>query len=328
MSRFEELSWPDKYRIYEFVQGHFSHSGTESEGLREVRERADCVAAVQQVIEHLGLPEGGTPGVEEYERVRKELGLGLSSSTIIRRWVVWREVCKAARGERVKMTARQRAQFRALRNNKLLGDGWLAGVQEWLESAPPTLHGSDYNAWVKERNEKNPKLPPARTAGTIRAALSLSWRETVRVARHDLSLAEAHAKRVKVLRREGGGFVSTHGVALICGLTISMAKYYASTDRAFPAYAFTLHGARVWHWDDVEAHHQGEPFPKRKRGEMQREIVASDHIGRLCGLTQKELYKAISRRSPQVPRPAGRVSSYSYWLRAEVEAWSEQRRET
>ncbi|HEY2140838.1 MAG TPA: hypothetical protein VGG98_02110 [Solirubrobacteraceae bacterium] len=54
-------------------------------------------------------------------------------------------------------------------------------------------------------------------------------------------------------------------------------------------------------------------------------MVDSHHIMRLCGLTQRELHYAISRRSPQVPPPAGCIFRY-YWLRAEVEAWSEQHR--
>jgi predicted DNA-binding transcriptional regulator AlpA len=323
---FHELAWQDQYKTYKVIQGFFIHSGKGAEAWEELRARAECVRAVQRVAKHLRLPAGEMPGVKEYERTRKELGLELGAWTIERRWRSWPEVCKAARGERVKMTARQRAQVQVLRKDRLKGEEWLAGVREWLASRPPSLYSSDYDAWAEERNEEKPKLPPVRTAGTIHAALGLSWRETVRVARRDLSLAEAHARRLKVLRREGRGFVSIIGVALIRGLTMSMAKYYVETDRTFPAHAFKLHTARVWRWEDVEAHHQGRPFPRRRRGEMQHEVFDSDDIVRLCGLTQKELYAAIRRRSPQVPRPAGRISSYSYWLRAEVEAWSEQRR--
>jgi len=280
---------------------------------------------VQRAAKHLGLPEGETPGVQQYEQVRKELGMELSAWTIERRWEAWSEVCKAARGERVRMSAPQRALLRTAKGYKTKGEEWVAGVREWLEGAPPYLRCDDYDAWAEARNKEKPALPPARKAPTIRDALGLTWPETIRVARRDLSLAEAHARSKKALKRESGGFVSLHGVAVIRGLTLSQARNYARADHTFPAHVFTLHGARVWHWDDVEAHHQGRPFPKRKRGEMQGEVVDSHHITRLYGLTHKELYEAISRRSPEIPRPAGCVFRY-YWLRADVEAWSEQPR--
>src|SRR5271166_6252337 len=112
--RFKDLSWQDQYKTYNVIQGYFIHSGPGSEALKELRERAECVKAVMKVAEHLELPEGKTPGVEEYEQARKELGLDISSATIIRRWAVWREVCKAARGEKVSLTARQRAHLKAV----------------------------------------------------------------------------------------------------------------------------------------------------------------------------------------------------------------------
>lgn len=323
---FGELSWQDQYRVYEVIQGYFFHFGPSADALDELRNRAKCVTAVQRVAKHLGLPEGEMPGVKQYETARKELGMELSSSTIERRWQAWPEVCKAARGERVRMTTRQREQFRALHGHRPKGREWLAGMREWLASAPPSLRAADYNAWVEMHNEEKPEEPPARKASSIRLALGLTWRETIRVARRDLPLAEAQARRLKALKRSSGGFVCARGVALIRGLTISMATKHARSDPTFPAYAFTLHKVRVWRWDDVEAHHQGRPFPKRKRGEMQGEVFDSDDIMRLCDLSPMQLYPAIRRRRPHVPQPAGRVANYPYWLRADVEAWSEQRR--
>lgn len=323
---FGELPWQDQYRVYQFVQGHFFHFGPSADALDDLRRRAECVKAVQRAAKHLGLPDGEMPGVKQYEQARKELGMELSSSTIERRWHAWPEVCKAARGERVRMTTRQLAQFRALHGHRPKGREWLAGVREWLESSPPSLRVGDYDAWVEIRNEEEPEAPPARKAASVRVALGLTWREAIRVAWREVPLADAQARHLKALRRKSGGFVCIRGVALIRGLTISLASHHARCDPTFPAYAFTLHKVRVWRWDDVEAHHLGRPFPKRKRGEMQGEVFDSDDIMRLCGLTPMQLYPAISRRHPHVPQPTGRVANYPYWLRAEVEAWSEQRR--
>jgi hypothetical protein len=92
----------------------------------------------------MGLPDGEVPGVKEYERVRKELGLELSSATIIRRWGVWREVGKAARGEQVSLTVRQRALFRSARKQEYRGErefvsGCLAALR--AHTCPTMMRG-------------------------------------------------------------------------------------------------------------------------------------------------------------------------------------------
>jgi predicted DNA-binding transcriptional regulator AlpA len=319
-------SWQDQHKVFKVIQGFFIPS---REGLRlaeELERRAECVEAVRQVAAHLGLPKGEAPGVMQYEAARKELGLTLSVWTIERRWHSWNEIRKALGGQAVRKTARERSRFQAAIRHKPRGEEWLASVREWLEGRPPSLLALDYDAWAVERNQARPDLPPASTTSAIRDALGLSWRETLKVVQGDLSLAEAQARHKKKLRRECGGFVSLHGVALIRGFTRPQARHRMKTDRAFPPYAFKLHGERVWRWEDVEAHHKGEPFPKRKRGEMQGEVFGTEDIMRLYGLTRKELHEAIRRRRPDVPRPAGYVSRNPYWMCAEVEAWLDERR--
>jgi predicted DNA-binding transcriptional regulator AlpA len=322
---FRELSWEDQHKVSKVIRGYFFHSDQVSKRLEEQDKRAECVEALKRAAAHLGLPEGEAPGIKEYEQARKELGLKLSAWTIERRWSSWPEVRKAVRGERVRMTARQRAEFGAAIRHRPTREEGLASVREWLASRPPSLRSADYDEWAKERNEQRPELRRAPRAKTVGHALGLSWRPVLKVARRELPLAEAHRRRLRTLRRESGGFASMDGVALILGLAPSLARYHIRTDPRFPAHAFMLHHVRVWHWEDVEAHHRGEPFPKRKPGEMQGEVVAIDHIMRLCGLTEKATYRAVRGRSGLVPRPAGRVSKYPYWLRSEVEAWSEQR---
>jgi hypothetical protein len=319
-------SWQDQHKVFKVIQGYFIPSAQSLKLSEELEKRAECVEAVRQVAAHLGLPAGEAPGVMQYEAARRGLGLGLSAWAIERRWHSWHEIRKALRGEPVRKTARERSRFQAAVRHRPIREEWLAGVREWLESRPPSSLALDYDKWAVERNQANPDLPPLTTERSIHAALGLPWPVTLKVALHDLSLAEAQARHKKKLRRESGGFVSLHGVALIRGFTFGQARHQVQTDRTFPPYAFTLHGARVWRWEDVEDHHKGEPFPKRKRGEMQGEVFDSHHIMRLCGLTLKELSGAIRRHRPDVPRPAGRVSQHPYWLRAEVEAWNDGRR--
>ena len=319
-------SWQDQHKVFRVIQGFFIPSRESAALAQEAERRAECVEAVRQVAAHLGLPKGEAPGVMQYEAARKELGLTLSVWAIERRWHSWHEVRKALRGKTVRKTARERSRFQAAVRRRPTREEWLAGVKEWLEGRPPSMLALDYDAWAVERNEANPDLPPVSPTSAIRGALSLSWRETLKVARGELSLAEAQARHKKKLRRESGGFVSIHGVALIRGFTRPQASHHVKIDRTFPPYAFKLHGERVWHWEDVEAHHKGEPFPKRKRGEMQGEVFDTKDITRLCGLARREIYDVMRRPRPNVPSPAGHISRHPYWMRAEVEAWLAERR--
>jgi hypothetical protein len=326
LSRFKALGWPDQYRIYEFVQGHFIHSGPGSERQREIRERADCVKAVQQVAKHLGLPEGEAPGVEAYKRVSSELGIEPSAATIIRRWGAWREVCKAARGEKVSMTARQRARFRAAIRQKPSGEEWLAGAREWLSEKPPTLYASDYNAWAEERNEQKPHLARvSRAEGAVRS-LVLPWSAIVKVAQREISLADAQERELERLKAKDGVFVSSAAIALIHGVTSTQVEGITRSD-GFPNHAFTirmgLRTSRIWHLSDVEAHHKGEPFPERVPGGLQHQIMTREEICKVCGLTVSALIYALSRGHQAAPRPAGCVIRNRYWFRISVEAWAD-----
>lgn len=199
-------------------------------------------------------------------------------------------------------------------------------MKEWLATRPPSLFARDYDAWAVERNEATPDLPPATSAPSIRGALGLRWRDILKVARGETSLAKAQAQQKRRVKRESGGFVGLTGIALIRGFTHGQTDHLIETDRTFPPYAFKLHDARIWRWEDVEAHHKGEPFPKRKRGEMQGEIFHTGDIVRLCRITGRKPTEAIYKEYPDFPRPAGHVSKHPYWWRTDVETWLDERR--
>jgi hypothetical protein len=327
--RFKELSWQDQFKTYEVIQGYFIHSGPGAEAWREVKQRGECVEAVQTVARHLGLPEGEAPGVEDYESGRKELGLTLSASTIVRRWAAWREVVKAARGEQVAMTARQRAQYRAAIRRKHKGEEWLEGVREWLREGGPSACKADYNAWAQERNEKKPRLTPVASAESIDEALVLSWSTVVRVAKRELSIADAQAQELKRLERENGEFVTVRAIALMHGVTTPQANRVVAGD-AFPPHAFKLYRMRIWRLSDVRAHLANEPFPSREPEELQGQVMTATEVRHLLGLSRMEMIAAVERtqmtppRPARIPRPAGRVGSFHYWFRLAVEAWCEQ----
>jgi hypothetical protein len=334
--RFMELSWQDQYKHFEVIQGYFFHDakGRTAAVLREARGRAACIEAVQRAARHLGLPAGEAPGVEEYDRAQAELGLDIPSGVVRRRWHSWPEVRKAVRGEPVRLTARQRAGLRAAIRRRHTGEEWLEGVREWLREGGRSTCREDYDAWAQERDARStgeagsPRVPPVALSHSIAGSVLLPWSAIVHVARGDVSLADAQAEELRRLEAEDGEFVALRCIALLHGLTHTQATR-ATRREGFPAHAFTLYGKRVWRLGDVRAHHAGEPFPSREKGELQGHVMSSTEVSSLLGLDRMEMIHAVAQtqesppRVGRAPRPAGKVASQHYWWRLSVEAWQD-----
>lgn len=141
-----------------------------------------------------------------------------------------------------------------------------------------------------------------------------------------MSLAVAQSRQLKRLKKEGGDeFVSVAGVALILGTTQARVRHLMKA-RQLPPYAFKADEAQVWYLIDIEAHHAGEPVPRRKRGELQSQILTSTDVGDLCGLTKAEIKRGIERLGSRIPPPSGHVAGRNYWFRISVEVWLDARR--
>jgi hypothetical protein len=157
---------------------------------------------------------------------------------------------------------------------------------------------------------------------SVGRALMLPWGSIVRVAKRDLSLADAQERELERLKSENGEFVGCGAVALIHGVTFSGVGAVTRGD-GFPNLAFVIQRGRIWHLSDVEAHHGGEPFPDRAPGGLQHQVMTTSDISRLCGLRPDAVRDAIYRGRPTVPKPAGRVMGTHYWFRVAVEAWAD-----
>jgi hypothetical protein len=327
--RFKDLSWQDQYEVYKFVSGFFFQSGPGSDQLREARDRAECVTSIQKVAAHLELEDGMTPGVQQYERTRKELGLRLSGSAIIRRWIVWREVRKAARGERVTMTVRQKEMLRVIEEQDYKDEEWLAGVREWLESRvakkPYLTHA--YSLWAIERNEQKPNKPPLANNDVISNRLALPWEKVLQVAKRDLSLVDAQEQYLAETKNENGIFVGINAIALIHGVTLSKAASITEETR-FPPHVFKLSNGRAWYLDDIQAHRLGRFHPHRTVEELQDQIMTTAEVSETIGVTENQLTRAVRKKEVAgagklAPRPLGQLYGQYIWFRHHVDGWLE-----
>lgn len=325
--RFKDLSWQDQYEVYKFVSGFFFQSGPGSDQLREARERAECVTSIQKVAAHLELEDEMTPGVQQYEKARKELGLRLSASAIIRRWVVWREVRKAVRGERVTLTVRQKEMLRVIQEQDYKDEEWLAGVREWLESRTtkkPYL-AQAYSLWIIERNEQKPNQPPLAHNEVISNNLALPWEKILQVAKRDASLVDAQEQYLLEMKNENGMFVGLNAIALIHGVTLSKATRITEEPR-FPPHVFKLSNGRAWYLEDVQAHRLGRFHPRRTVEELQDEIMTTAEVSGIIGLSPEQLLRAVRKNEVAgagklAPRPVGQFSGQYIWFRRHVDGW-------
>ncbi len=143
------------------------------------------------------------------------------------------------------------------------------------------------------------------------------------MAERDLSLVEAQAQQLRRLKDEGGGFAGTATISLMHGVTTGRGKGITRTD-GFPAPAFELgRSMQAWLLTDVEAHHEGRPFPEREPGWLQEQVLNSTQLRELCGLTTAQLGNAIHRGKLAVaPPPAGLVTGLHFWWRRDFESWA------
>jgi hypothetical protein len=309
-------------RLYDDYES--AAEGGETREQKLLRERAEALDDLAAAARELGVPPGEWPGVEEYQRVAKQLGLRYSSQQIIRRWDYWDDAGAALVGKRISETPKQRAIRRVSSGRRRTHEEYLAGLRDWLAPTPASRTEDDYDAWANAENaRRGPALLPYVGASAVQQGLALSWRWALAVASHELELPEAQQRYLDELIEAAGplALVGTVGVALILGVGLSYAQELTRRP-GFPAPAAQLGRVRAWYRTDVESHHAGKPAPKRSAGELNDRLMASAEVREPLGLRADAFIAAIHRRHfHRVPPPAGSVSQTHYWLRENVEQW-------
>jgi len=336
------LPWHDQCEVYHLLGSSLGFEEDEpdkqDERRKELSERAEALEAMRGAAERLGLPDGKRLAVRDYERARRELGLGISSAAIIRRWGSWREAVSVMGGEPARTTQRQRARWLEINNSARAREQHLAGVREWLEGKPATISKRAYDDFALSPDRQGTGALPLVTADAVTDALVLPWRTTLAVARGEKALGAAQRERKTELRREGGslGLVSVAYIALLHGGSEKAAyKLVRAEGFPVPAAYTTMNGRRAWYRHDVEAHHAGRRVPKRRLFEAQGKIILSEEVRALLGPPASEFERMVARSQLAsrceaqdgnlLPRPDGRVNHAFYWLRADIEAWNDRR---
>ena len=327
LRRIFDLPWRDMYEVWSVTGSYLDPfaTGGESKEQKLLRERAAALNDVATVARELRLPAGKWPTIEEYQREAKRLGLAYSSQRIVRRWERWEDVGRTMTDAKPSETPAQRALRRAKSGRRRNHEEQLAGLRDWLGTKPASRTDLDYNWWADSENDRRgPGEQPYVTAQAVCIGLALSWRRVLAVAEHHSELADAQSQHLEELTGASGplALIGAKGVALVLGVSVNRAAVLAG-HADFPPPAAHLGRVRAWYRSDVEAHHAGKPFKRRKGGELDDKLMTSPEVQEMLGLsTNNSLHSRIHTASwHDVPQPEGRVSGALYWLRTDVETW-------
>jgi len=325
MRRFFELSAADQLRAFEQMRDFL---GTGAPSLAKVdlqiEQRAESLAALARVAEHLGL-NGAAPTTEQFDQVARELKLGWTSGKVIRVWARWRFACDALRGGRTRLTAAQLSlRHRSIGLTRKHED-YLTAVRLWLATSPPLVRRVDYEAWAREYNDalKDGELPVLGSKA-ITLALTLSWKDIVRVGRGEIGFDQAEKRSISERADWTSGphdLVSQRSGAQI--LKINAGNFqWASRKPGFPTPIVIFarkRNTRAWLREDLEVYCETGKAPKRKLNGLRHLYYSTVELAPLVGVKPGTLSEA-GRASP-TPPPTGRVGSTLYWLKRDADRW-------
>lgn len=292
----------------------------------EMEARAVSLEAMQRATEHLRLPPGEAPTVEQYQSAHRALDLPMSSQQVIRRWGFWRTAVIAFEGGRTVRTAEQRSLQRATAGRARTHEEYIAGVRRWLDRQPASSTDADYDEFVSTVNRsRGEDVAPLVKAPTLRRTLGLGWEDILRVAQGKLDIEQAREQARE--RRGDSDLVATAEVARILDINGATMSQQAEQP-GFPAPVAVIARGRVWLRTDIEAHRDGRPVPHRAPGELQDRLLDTNTVSEMVTFAPDTLRAAVHRQHwHRVPEPSGKVGQTLYWYRESVEAWVREHRE-
>jgi predicted DNA-binding transcriptional regulator AlpA len=304
--------------------------GSEDKRLEALRRRADALEAVQLATEHVRAAGELAPDrpitSTRFTEVSKELGLGWSSSAVVRVFGRWRNATTAAAGETVREGPEQRRVRARMRGRDTGREDYVEGLRLWIASDPDGQLGRDYDAFVVAENERRGDKRRLIKSPGLAMSLALPWARLLEIARGETSLAAAQeAERKRILDEVDGRLVGGRSVAVILGLGVAHAGEIA--DRPdFPTPVAAISGTKAYLLEDLVAYRDGKPFPRRDEGSFQQSLVEMREVAVVLGRTIATARTYVNRELWHlIPRPVGRVGTNHYWWRADFEAWIQRR---
>ena len=137
--------------------------------------------------------------VAAFDSAPEAVRQGLRSGQVISAFGKWSIALGQMRGETPRMTEAKRARLQALNLKSVVREDGLVSIRTWLKTQPPSTIEKLYKEWSRAQNarsgETHVKHP---TSDYIRRELRATWPDIVRIAKGEISIAEAKPPRLTV----------------------------------------------------------------------------------------------------------------------------------
>jgi transcriptional regulator with XRE-family HTH domain/predicted DNA-binding transcriptional regulator AlpA len=320
-----DLSLAERLRLFEQLRADLGGDlGVETEADRQIRLRAEALAALRQAATLLGTAEGEAPTIADYNRAAAAHGLGLTSAQIREAFGRWETAKAALVGEPIPPTPFQRAVRRAIGGPREF-ETYIEAVRLWLASAPISEQPKDYDDWLAQENDRRVPsgLLPLPSYQTLRRATMASWTDILLVARGQKTLVQAQNENLGFdLRSAGpGALIVTNGVAQLLGVTNDGLKNLERRE-LFPQPITRVGLHKLWLLSDVLAYRDDREFPARERFQMMDAYLSLEQVAETIGRSQNTVRNSAWRQNwRQVPPTVAVVGRVLVWDRAVVEDW-------
>jgi hypothetical protein len=315
--------------VNEYVGAAFDEP--ETEAARERRRQAAALEAMDAAARYHQLPGGTGLTGDQYEQARAALGLMPTRREIADAFERWNRANDVFTGRARHETARQKQLRRRAQLARMYGAlelRHIRAVQQWLAEPRPARTRADYDLFARARNEtESDATKHLVLGGAINAHWGVFFADFVAFVKGDITIEEARARRIADLESQGDCdlMLRDHVLALL-RCTYAQLKYYLASGQ-FLAPSVRFSGQRVaWLREDVSAFLAGEDVPDRDPHELRRRYLSPGEFADLMDVPPEAVRGWFRyRRWDRMPAPDAKFATFSYWKRADVEAWLAER---
>jgi hypothetical protein len=330
------IGLPDivKFEVFDALREDLAAKFSEEQvDNRKALERKEALLFIKRAAEHLDLPAGKAPTLEQFNAVSRELDWEWNGARIVRLWERWRLAQAAYRGTRKTETKASRSRRQKSRGTRKYGDAeqrYLNSLRLWLASDPEDLGRASYEAFAEQHNlTLGEGRTPMVAVNTLRRGLPVSWALMIRVAKDELTMQKAIDAELaeKIPAKKKYALVGIALIARVLNVAEAKAKELTDNDKNFPQPVAHIRGHRAWLYEDVKLYKRELATPKREEDELQRLFMDAAELQGLLKINRRNFSTAMRNRNwTRIPQPEGSVAtSYYYWMREKVQDWLKQK---
>jgi hypothetical protein len=317
LARLFDLSPRDQLRAYESLRDYLALAAPAVDD--KLERQLDALKTLEQVRDELG----HVPTMEEFDRAAIQLGIDWNAQRIGRVFGGFKAALAFLTRERPRPSAGQEAKRRAAVGRGRTHEAYKTALRVWLDTKPESEGVRDYTAFAGEYNRGRSELWLP-SASAIKKGLTLPWKECLRLARDETTLADATKAMLAARESRTTGPHDLIGVREIGALLdlSETATWQLTLSDGFPPAALLLGEKRGFVREHVEAYREGQRQWSHKRNYLRSTYLDVYELATAIAVKPS----AASTRSPatKYPPATGMVAGRRYWLKVDVAAWTRE----